>query len=163
MAGQNLSPVPNRNKRFILLAVLSILALIVGRHWGERIGLVLALPVIIGTYRRFRVSPGLLKQRWTIAFIDREPITFKLKRYSRIEVKYATQTNVGEMMMFGFIAIIFGWVLDTFFPWIGGTYQIWLTRGIDEQVLAWQGNSQLHYEKNLATLVSSTGLEVMVR
>jgi hypothetical protein len=163
LAGQNLSPVPNRTKRFILLAVLSILALIVGRHWGEKIGLVLGLPVLLGTYRRFRVSPGLLKQRWTIAFLDREPLTFKFKRYSRIEVKYAVQTSIGEILMFGFVALIFGWVLDTFFPWIGGTYQIWLTRSADEQVLAWQGNSQQHYEKNLAALVSATGLEVMVR
>ncbi|MBT5019484.1 hypothetical protein N8590_02520 [bacterium] len=163
MAGQNLSPVPKRHVRIVVWILLTLLALYCGRHWGEKIGVSLLIPLIIGTYRRFRVSPGMIKQRWTVAFIDRPPTSFKFSRYSRIEVTHAAQTTYGEMMMFGALAIIFGSILDNFFPWLGGSYQIWLTKGINEQVLAWQGNSETHFKENLEFLQSASGLEVMVR
>jgi len=142
---------------------MTLLALYFGRDWVERILLSLLLPITLGTYRRFRVSPGLLKQRWTVAFFDRPPSSFKLKRYTRIEVNHTPPTTYGDMVTFGLPAVIFGFLLDTFFPWLGGSYQIWLTRGIDEQVLAWQGNSETHFKQNLEFLQSASGLEVMVR
>lgn len=163
MAGQNLSPVPNRKTRFVIWIALSLLALYFGRDWIERILLCVLLPITLGTYRRFRVSPGLLKQRWTIAFIDRPPSSYKLKRYAKIEVTHAAPTSYGELLMFGLPAVIFGSVLDTCFPWLGGSYQIWLTKGINEQVLAWQGNSETHFKENLEFLQSASGLEIMVR
>ncbi|WP_145205381.1 hypothetical protein [Thalassoglobus polymorphus] len=163
MAGQNLSPVPNRSKRLVTWGVLSVVLLFAPIRWWDKLILIPLFGVVLGTYRRFRISPGALKQRWTIAFFDRPPLNFKLKRYTRIEVKYVAQTSAGEAMMFGLLGFLFGWILDAFFPWLGGTYQIWFVRGTDEQVLAWQGSSQVHYENNLETLKASSGLEAIVR
>ena len=155
-------PVPSRLRRFILLTLISG-ALIFG-PW-KLIEKVVFLPVVVlvcGTYRRFRIGPGTIKQRWTVGFFDLPPKTFKLKRYSRIEVKYTQQTSQAELATFGIFALAYGWLLNKFFPWLGGTYQIWLTRG-EQQVLAWQGNSQTDYEQNLETLKSASGMDVVVR
>jgi hypothetical protein len=159
----DLHPVPNRKRRLTVLIALWMLALIGTTSWPAKLGFVLSTAAVFGTYRRFRVSPKSLKQRWTVAFVDLPHQQWKLGRFTCLEVQYEGQTGIMEFLLFGPLAFLYGWVIDRFFPWIGGTYQIWLNDETDRRVLAWQGNSQSLYEKNIEILKEVSGLPITMR
>ena len=163
MSGQNLKPVPSQSLRIGMWITLSTVAIVFGRHLAEKLFVPVGLVFLLGTYRRFRIAPGKLMQRWTIAFYNRPPIVHKFKRFSRLEVKYSPVVAYADLALFGIIAVPFAFALDSFFPWLGGSYEIWLTRDGHDEKLAWQGNSQTQYEENLAALKNATGFDAMVR
>lgn len=160
---QNLRPVPNRLRRIIILVCLTLFGMIGSTSWVSKAIFAVFLIFVTGTYRRFRVSPDALLQRWTVAYVDLKPKKFKFRKFTRLEVKHEAQTSIGELLMFGGISLLFGWILDTCFPWLGGTYQIWLTVDGNQQELAWQGNSHQHYLENLELLKNASGFEAIVR
>lgn len=161
MAGQNLIPIPQKTRRIVIWTCLSSLALIGSTSWLAKIGFIISMWFVCGTYRRFRATPKSLKHRWTVGFWDLPASSHPLRRFARIEVKYHSSTSYGELILFGLPALLFGWLLNSCFPWLGGNYQIWLTNGSDNRLLAWQGNSQQAYEQNLEFLKSLTGMEIV--
>ena len=161
---QNLHPVPNRTRRIIILVCLVLFGLIGSTSWISKLIYVVFLVFVVGTYRRFRVGPDSFMQRWTVAFCDLKPKRFKFRKFTRIEVKHVAQATIGEAMMFGLFGYLFGLVLDTCFPWLGGTYQIWLTvENTNKQELAWQGNNHKQFVENLEILKRTSGFEAIVR
>lgn len=160
---QDLQPVPSRLTRLIVLVALWMLAVIGNTAWPAKLGFIATTALVFGTYRRFGVSPKSLRQQWTVAFVDLPQRQWKLKRFTRLEVTYAGSTGILEFLLFGPMAFVYGWVVDRFFPWIGGTYQIWLNDESDRRVLAWQGNSQALYEENVEILKANSGLPITMR
>jgi hypothetical protein len=160
---RDLQPIPSRKWRLTVLMALWALALVGTTSWPARLGFVVSTAAVFGTWRRFRVSPKSLKQRWTVAFFDLPHQQWKLGRFTRLEVDYERQTGWTEFLLFGPMAFVYGFVIDRFFPWIGGTYQIWLNDETDRRVLAWQGNSQTLYEQNVDILKEISGLPITMR
>ena len=117
---QELEPVPRRSVRIGLLIALWAIGFIGSTPWLSKIGFAVGTLLILGTYRRFRVTPKSLMQRWTIGFVNLPHQSFRLKKYSFLEVKYERQTGVLEFLLFGPVGFIFGWIVDRFLPWIGG-------------------------------------------
>jgi hypothetical protein len=160
---QELEPVPKRTLRIVLLILLWALALVGSTSWPSKIGFAVGTLLILGTYRRFRLTPKSLMERWTVAFVNLPHRSFRLKRYSFLEVKYEPPTGILELLLFGLFGFIYGWIVDRWLPWIGGAYQIWLNNEADQRALAWQGNSQAMYERNLEKLQAASGLRVQMR
>ena len=160
---QELEPIPRRGLRIALLVTLWAVGFMGSNPVVAKIGFAVGTLLILGTYRRFRLTPKSLMQRWTVAFVNLPHRSFRLKKYSFLEVKYEPPTGVLELLMFGLFVLIYGWIVDRWFPWIGGAYQIWLNNEADQRALAWQGNSQAMYERNLERLQTVSGLRVQMR
>jgi hypothetical protein len=160
---QSLKPTPGRRIRLLILVPLWILAAIGTTSWLEKLGFIAGTALMFGSYRRFEFTSKTLLQRWTIGFINLPPQKWKLRRFTRLQVEYDQPTGISEFLLFGPSAFLYGWLLDRFFPWIGGCYRIWLNDEVDERVLAWQWNSQSSFEANVDLLQSVTGLSVTCR
>ena len=52
------------------------------------------------------------------------------------------------------------WLLDWLIPWAGGDYKLWLRTKSDQRVLAWQGNGEANFRRNLEILEEVSGLPV---
>ncbi len=137
MVGHDLEPVPSRGWRIGWMVALWTLAAIGSTPIAAKAGFAVTTLLLCGTYRRFRVTPNSLLQRWTVGFVNLSHKSFKLRRYSFIEVNYERPTGIMEFLMFGVFAILFGWIVDRCFPWVAGAYQIWLNNEADDRVLAW--------------------------
>jgi hypothetical protein len=159
----DLEPVPSRAWRMGWIVVLCGLAFIGRTPWTAKIVFAVLSVLVFGTYRRFRLTPKSVMERWTIAFIDLPHRSRKWQKCTFLEVKYESPTGMLEFLLFGPIAFFWGWIVDLCFPWMGGAYQIWFNNEADDRVLAWQGNRQVHYERNVELLESATGLRVRMR
>lgn len=138
-------------------------AFISGTHLAAKVVFVIMTILVFGTYRRFRLTAKSLQTRWTVGFLDLQHTSARLKRFTFLEVKYEPPTGAGEFLLFGPLAFFWGWIVDFFFPWVGGAYQIWLNDEADRRVLAWQGNSEANYRRNLELIQSVTGLRHRMR
>jgi hypothetical protein len=159
----DLVPVPSRAWRIGWIVALCALAFVGSAPWTAKGVFAVISVLVFGTYRRFRLTPKSILERWTIAFIDLPHRSQKWKKFTFLEVKYEQPTGMLEFLLFGPIAFFWGWIVDLCFPWMGGAYQIWFNNEADDRVLAWQGNRQAHYERNIELLESATGLRVRMR
>lgn len=161
---RDLKPVPDRKIRLAVVAVLWVLALSVQAGWLEKLVLLLLVLVLVGSWRQFRVSPKSIKHRWTVCFAGLPHRRWSLRRFTRVEVCYEEATTTMDLVLFGWMGFLYGWIISLCLPWIGGTYQIWLNDDHDNQrVLAWQGNSQEQFERNIEILQATTGLPLSMR
>lgn len=160
---QELKPKPNRIARIVGVALLSALGALGSTPWMAKIGFMISMVLILGTFRRFQVTEKSLRHRWTVAFIDLPSKSWKHKRFTKIETRYSPATGILEFLIFGPLGFLFGWILDTFFSWVGGTYEIWLNDEVDNGVLAWQGNSQQLFEENVELLKTMVDVPVVAR
>jgi hypothetical protein len=159
----DLEPVPSRAWRIGWIVLLCGVALISRTPWTAKALFVVMSVLVFGTYRRFRLTPKSIMERWTVAFYDLPHRSRKWKKHTFLEVKYEAPTGALEFLLFGPIAFFWGWIVDFCFPWMGGAYQIWFNNEADDRVLAWQGNRQTHYRRNLEIIESITGLRVRMR
>jgi hypothetical protein len=159
----DLGPTPRRRVRIGIVGALWLLALISSVGWLTKLAFCLTTVVWFGTWRRYGVTDRSLIQQWTVGFIQLSTIRTSHRKFEFVEVVHQGQVGVWEFVLFGPFSFVYGFISEWLFPWLTGSYQLWLNNSSDERVLAWQGNSQEQFETNLAALQSATGLRISAR
>lgn len=159
----DLEPVPRKTWRIVVVVLLSALALIGSTGLVSKLLFILFIVLTCGTYREFRLGQKSLKERWTFGFVPLRHRSFKLKKFTKIEVVHEPPAGMLELLAFGGMGFVYGFIVDRLFPWIGGAYQIWLNNEGDDRVLAWQGNSHAHYTTNIDKLKEVTSFSIVAR
>jgi hypothetical protein len=164
---RQLDPAPNVRLRVITLGVLLIPVLL---SW--RIGIVWqllasVLPVMLtGTYRISRIVGERFDTRFHMGFVPISRSQCRLPAVVALQTRYQPETGcamVATIVLLGPLQWIFGHLFDYLIPALGGPYEIWLETAKGREILAWNGHSQEHYEKNLELLRVRTGAEVQLR
>ena len=156
---RELQPHPRVKLRWILFGVLLLPALISSATWYEKLFAALLLAFVVGTYRQSRICGDRFESGMILMFKQLRVRKWKLDRVVVIETEVATRADLGTVVLFAplwaFLRIC-GWLL----PWLGGEIKLWLRSAKGKRVLAWQGNSEEHYQTNLEMLQTATGAEV---
>lgn len=159
----DLGPNPRRRVRVAIVAALWVMTVISPSGWVAKLGICLTALVWFGTWRRYGVTDRSLLQQWTVGFVRLPTTRTSHRKFERVEVVHQAQVGAWEFVLFGPLSFLYGFVCGWLFPWLTGSYQLWLNTADDQRVLAWQGNSQADFESSLAALQAATGLRVAAR
>ena len=154
---------PRRGVRCAVCCALSALGVIGTAGWLPKLFFVATMILICGSWRRFKVGEKSTWNRWTIAFFDLPPVTAKYRQFEYIEIVHQEPTGIGEFLLFGPFALVFGWVVNKFAPGAAGSYELWLNTREDERALVWRGSSQEEFEAALEELQLASGMSTQTR
>ena len=104
----DLLPIPQKPIRIAIVIVLWGFGIASSTPWLGKIPFFLTTALVFGTYRRFRISPTSLKQKWTIGFIDFPHQNYKLRPYTYLEVVHEQPVGCLELILFGPFALVLG-------------------------------------------------------
>jgi hypothetical protein len=156
-----LVPNPRRGWRLAVFAGLVAFGLFGSATPVNKIIWVVSLAFVLGTYREGRIFEGRFDRRMVILFFPRRWKQWSLDQFIAIETRYADPTAAGAFLPMAFVNIIYmlwSGLFDWIFPWLGGAYELRLKLNQRGRVLAWKGNSAVHFEENLAILERATSL-----
>ena len=120
--------------------------------------------MLTGTFRTSKVAGEWFDSRFFLGFVPVKHSRCKLRGVVYIGTKYGgSEPGWGTFMLFGPVQWLFGWVFDFLVPAIGGPYELWVETAKGREIVAWQGYSQHHFEKNLELLLNQTGAEIRPR
>lgn len=161
-AGIWLAPVRSRRRRAIVVAALSLLALIGTTDWRMKAAFCISMALWIGSFTQARVLDGSFYRELYVMFVRVQSKRWKLERFVGIETaledspfdSLAQISRVGE-----FFNKIWRFI-DSCVPWLGGEYKLWLRAASGKRVLAWQGSRDDDFQANLDLLIRVTRLPV---
>lgn len=156
-----LHPLPRIQFRVGLFVLLIIPPLVTSGPWTGKISAVVMVSFLVGTYRRSVISGGTFQTNMTWMFIPFSPRRCKLKYVATIETGLEPRAGWWTFFLFGPSFWVFSRICDFLMPWIGGEMKLWLRSAKGKRLLAWQGNSNDHFQANLAMLKNATGAEVV--
>jgi hypothetical protein len=148
-----------RNRIIICLVLLFLLAISPGALIGKLMGL-LTITFMTGSFRRTYIDAEIAHVQMTVCFIPLKMNRYRLKRFYQIEIMLEEPAGWWTFFLFGPIQWLWFRFLNFAIPWLGGVYQIWLSRE-GKKVMLWQGSFDEDYEQNLEMLKSMTGYEVV--
>lgn len=140
---------PRRDLRLGLLCTLSVLALVGTSPWWQKGGFVLVCALVLGTWRRTRVTEKSLLTRWTVVYFHLPHTSVRLRQLTYIEIVHEQPVGVWEFVLFGPLGFVWAFVGDRLCPGLSGSYQLWLNNDADDRRLAWQGHRQADFESVL--------------
>jgi hypothetical protein len=120
--------------------------------------------VLTGTFRTSKIDGDWFDTRFFLGYVPVIHHRCKLRGVIYIGTKYGESgTGWGTFMLFGPVQWIFGLIFDFLVPAIGGPYELWVETAKGREIVAWQGYSQHHFQKNLELLCNQTGAEIRSR
>lgn len=153
--------VPDRGIRIRLVAFLLLVVFIaIGTvPWYQKAFVLLPVGLMLGTFPRVRLKGKYLERTYVVFFLAVHTQRWRLRDFVRIETDREQRITSSFGCLVLFFWLIFR-VFDHLMPWLGGDYKLWLRFYDDERLLVWQGNNDDHFEANLDTLASITGLPI---
>lgn len=116
---------------------------------------------ICGSYRLARIADGHFERILVLMFIPVRTRRWPIDRFTRIETDWGEETDtLWTTVLMGVEMWLFSKACDAIFPWLGGSYKLWLRAGSGKRVLAWQGMSDRSFETNRDLLQNTLGLPV---
>ena len=159
-----LVPQPKIWLRVTILVLLVALAWIGASPWYAKSIFCLAMAGLLGTFPRLRINTEYFQQEWFVAFLPVHGRRMRLDKLVQIETDLETRMGIGTGCVLGFLFgiqnMLMVWLLDWLIPWLGGDYKLWLRTKSDRRILAWQGNGESNFRRNLETLKVISGLPV---
>lgn len=164
-ATRQLVPELKLRNRFIVLGILLIPVIL-----SYRIGIVWQLlsclvPLVLtGTYREAHLDGDWFYTKFYLGFIPVSHDRCKLPAVVSIHTSYGTnRAGWGTFFLLGPAWLLFSWACDYLIPALGGNFEIWLETAKGKEILAWTGNGEEHFQKNLEYLRTRTGADVRTR
>jgi hypothetical protein len=154
---------PRRDLRLALAGTLSVLAGIGTSPCWQKGGFVVVCALVLGTWRRARVTEKSLLTCWTVGFFHLPHTSARLRQFTHIEIVHEPPVGVWEFLLFGPLGSLWAFVGERLFPGLSGSDQLWLNNEADDRHLAWQGHRQTDFETVLERLKLATGLPARVR
>ncbi len=159
-----LVPPPRIWLRATILAALTALIMMADRISFSCVAFCLTMTALLGTFPRARIGAKTFEKEWFVCFVPVGVTRTRLADVVQIETDLESRMGmVGGCLLglvFGFMNVLFIWLLDWLIPWAGGDYKLWLRTESDQRVLAWQGNGEVHFRRNLEILKNASGLPV---
>ena len=159
-----LVPQPKIWLRVTILVLLVALAWIGESSWYAKGIFALAMAGLFGTFPRLRINTEYFQQEWFVAFLPVYGRRMRLDKLVQIETDVETRMGMGTGIVLAFFVgvwnVLMIWLFDWLIPWFGGDYKLWLRTKSDRRILAWQGNGESNFRRNLAALKDISGLPV---
>ncbi len=160
----SLVPQPKIGLRVTILITVIVFALI-GRA-GPIATLVFCLTMLglFGTFPRCRISSEQFEKEWFVVFLPIHSTHTCMADIRWIETdvekKMGIEGGCLVTMFFGLETLLMVWLLDWLIPWAGGDYKIMLRTLSGDRILAWQGNGDANFRRNLEIMEEVSGLAV---
>jgi hypothetical protein len=133
--------------------------------WHAKLGFSVTMALLLGTFPRPQINAKCFRKQWFVAFVPaylNDARTTDLVRIeSGLDDRLEAFGELGSLVMRILRLVHFGWIWDWLFPWLGGDYILWLRTASDERILAWQGNGEDNFRKNLEILEETLQLPVV--
>jgi hypothetical protein len=159
-----LVPQPKVWLRATILVFMTAFALIVGSRPVPMIGSCLLMAGLFSTFPRCRIGPKQFEKEWFVFFLPVRVTRINLADAIQIETDVEQRMGLsGGCLLSLFVGVqnvLMVWLLDWLIPWAGGDYKIWLRTKSGGRVLAWQGNGDDNFRRNLETIEDVSGLPV---
>ncbi len=155
-----LHPIPRRWVRLSIWGALVAFVSIGHASWVSKLGFAVWTAFFLGSYRLARLNDGWFERRMVFFFIPLKCKRWQLERFTQIETVWQEGMHIGWSFLVGPFLWLWCRFFDLLLPWLGGGYQIRLRHAKGGPVLAWQGNSDDHFQANLDILKSNTGLPI---
>jgi hypothetical protein len=159
-----LVPQPRVWLRLTILLLLIAFAWIGESSWYSKAIFALATTGLFGTFPRLRISTEYFQQQWFAAFLPVYGRRMRLDKLVQIETdvetKMGMETGFALAFFVGLWDVLMIWLFDWLVPWFGGDYKLWLRTKSDRRILAWQGNGESNFRRNLDLLKDISGLPV---
>ncbi len=157
---RSLQPNPRLWLRAVLFAVLLTPLLLSSVGWFQKLFVVAMLALMVGTFRRSWIRGDKFRTGMVVMFYPMRMRQWKLERFVVIEIELENRLHFLWVLATGPMLWLVCRISDFLFPWIGGEFTLWLRTAKGKRVLAWQGNSEDHFETNLELLQNATGAEI---
>jgi hypothetical protein len=159
-----LVPRPRMWLRVTVLILLIAFAWVGTTSWFSKLVFCLAMTGLLGTFPRPRISVECFEKQWFVGFVPvylrRTPLADLVQIETALESRMGWDTGLVLTFFVGLWNVLMIWFADRLVPWFGGDYQLWLRTNTDDRVLAWQGNGESYFRRNLEILKDVSGLPV---
>ena len=163
-ASTPLIPQPRIWLRVAILAILAVLVCIGASLWYAKIAFCLVATGFFGTFPRPCINTMYFEKQWFVFFVPVNLHKTRLADVVQIETDVESRMGMASgcalSLVIGIQNVLMVWLLDWLIPWAGGDYKLWLRIGVDKRVLAWQGNGESNFRKNLEILEDISELPV---
>lgn len=161
------TPLVPQPQIWLRVTILAILATLVGMGdtlWYAKFAFCLAAAGFFGTFPRPCINATYFEKQWFVFFVPVYLHQTQLADVVQIETDVESHMGMAGgcvlSLVVGLQNAIMVWLLDWLIPWAGGDYKLWLRIGSDQRVLAWQGNGESNFQKNLGILEDISELPV---
>lgn len=159
-----LLPRPKIWLRVTIFVLLVALAWIGSSAWYAKLIFCMAMAGLVGTFPRSRINITYFEKEWFVFFVPVGVMRLEIAELFQIETdldsKIGASGGLFVLIFFGLMNLVAFWLFDWLMPWIGGDYKLWLRTKSDQRVLAWQGNGESNFRRNLDLLKDLSGLPV---
>lgn len=159
-----LLPRPKIWLRVTILVLLVALAWIGSSPWYAKLIFCVAMAGLVGTFPRHQINLTYFEKEWFVFFVplrvSRTNVSNLVQIETDLEEKLGMTGSVLAGFFFGLFNLIMIWLSDWLVPWFSGDYKLWLRTKSDQRVLAWQGNGESNFRRNLELLKDLSGLPV---
>jgi hypothetical protein len=163
-ASTPLVPQPKVWLRVTILALLIALASIGTSPWFAKLAFCLAMFGFFGTFPRPRINAIFFETEWFAFFVPvyrrRTDLAEVVQIETDVQTRIGMDTGILLSMLIGLQSVLMLWLADWLIPWFGGDYKLLLRTKSDQRVLAWQGNGESNFRRNLEILGDVSGLSV---
>jgi len=159
-----LVPHPKIWLRAVILVLFAALAWFGTTSWQSKVGFCFIVAGFLGTFPRPRISAEYYEREWFAVFVPLGRSRTRLADLTQIETDL--EKGIGMTggclvwLLFGIQTLVMVWLLDWLLPWAGGDYKLWLRTKSGRRILAWQGNGESNFQRNLEILEDTLGLPV---
>lgn len=164
---RTLGPLPNWMRRRIVFVVVAIISAVMlwryiepGTAWVGGPAAFAMIAGLVGSAREGRVTGTELIVQQFVAFMPLKPKRCKLKFVVQIEAQNRKDIGGMDWILFGGFNWFMDRIMQWIWPWMAGELELWVVTARDKKMLAWRGNGDDEFQKNLATLTSATGAAV---
>jgi hypothetical protein len=144
--------------RLIVVAVLTVLAILTDRNLTTFVGVPLVAAGLLGTYPEIFVQGKELERRLRVLFVEVRVTRLSLDECTQIETDVEPSLGIGWAVFLGFWNWVWCHVLDRLVPWLGGDYRLWVRTYRGERIHVWQGNGETNFRANIEILTKESGL-----
>jgi hypothetical protein len=159
-----LVPQPKIWLRLVILALFVALAWIGTTPWQSKLGFCVMVAGFLGTFPRPRISAKYYEREWFAIFVPLGRSRTRLTDLTQIETDLEKSIGMAGgclvTVVFGIQTLLMVWLLDWLLPWAGGSYKLWLRTKSGRRILAWQGNGESNFQRNMEILQDTLGLPV---
>lgn len=130
-------------------------------EWYKKVIFCVPMAVWLGSYPVIMIRNQRLVRQWFVVFVPLRPRRWKIDRFVQIETDTEEQTGFLSLLFFGFQWWLIWSLCDRLMPWAGGGFRLSFRAASGKRVLAWQGNGERNFRRNLQMLESASGLPVV--
>ena len=159
-----LVPQPKVWLRAAILILLITLACIGTSPWFAKFIFCLVMAGLMGTFPRPRINGEVFEKEWFAFFypvrVSRTLLAEVTQIETDLEAGIGMETGLVLSPFIGLYNVMMIWLFDWLVPWFGGHYKLWLRTKSDQRILAWQGNGERNFRRNLDIMKEVSDLPI---